>query len=133
MLAAAHLKRRRSPPLIVAGGPQVISSRASAELALRAGLFDVIAIGDGEETLLDLYRAFRLGQGIPRAIEGTVTLDVTGKTIQRLERKLQRMKEIARPSFDNIPMQAYEDVPALRALPRQFSRGCTDRCTFCSE
>ena len=133
LLAAAHLKRRRSPPLIIAGGPQVTSSRASAELALRAGLFDVIALGDGEETLLDLYRAFRLGQGIPRSIEGTVTLDVTGKTMQRLERKLHRMKEIARPSFDKIPMQAYQDVPTLRALPLQFSRGCTDRCTFCSE
>src|ERR1043166_9566385 len=31
LIAAAHLKRRAQPPLIIAGGPQVSSSQASAE------------------------------------------------------------------------------------------------------
>lgn len=38
VLAAAHLKRRRNPPVIIAGGPQVTASPVSAALGLRSGL-----------------------------------------------------------------------------------------------
>jgi hypothetical protein len=58
LLAAAHLKHRARPPFIVAGGPQVSQSAASAQLGLRSGLFDAVAVGEGEETLLDLYEHY---------------------------------------------------------------------------
>jgi radical SAM superfamily enzyme YgiQ (UPF0313 family) len=133
LMAAAHLKRRRRPPMIIAGGPQVTSSAASADLALRAGLLDVVALGDGEETLLEVYRSFQQAGDVPRGVPGTATLEASSGKVQRVERKLKRMKEIACPSFDKIPIHAYQVEGRLRALPLQFSRGCTDRCTFCSE
>ena len=49
LLAAHHLKRRSNPPFIVAGGPQLTESPASAELALRSGLFDAVAQGEGKK------------------------------------------------------------------------------------
>src|SRR5215471_4526932 len=58
LLAAHHLKRRTYPPFILAGGPQLMESPASAALALRSGLFDAVAQGEGEETLRGLYTAF---------------------------------------------------------------------------
>src|SRR6516225_2396381 len=58
LLAAHHLKRRPHPPFIIAGGPQLTESPASAALALRSGLFDAVAQGEGEETLRAVYTAF---------------------------------------------------------------------------
>src|SRR6516225_622499 len=58
LLAAHHLKRRPHPPFIIGGGPQLTESPASAALALRSGLFDAVARGEGEETLRAIYAAF---------------------------------------------------------------------------
>src|SRR5262249_55078261 len=46
LVAAHHLKRRPHPPFIVAGGPQLTESPASAALGLRGGLFDAVAHGE---------------------------------------------------------------------------------------
>jgi len=133
LMAAAHLKRRPRPPVIVAGGPQVTASRAAAELGLRSGLFDVVALGEGEETLLDLYRAFRRGGGVPAGVAGTLTVDPATGGLRREERKLLRLEALPLPSFAEMPLQAYQADDSYRILPFQLSRGCTDRCSFCSE
>jgi hypothetical protein len=76
LLAARHLKRRSDPPFIVAGGPQLTESPASAALALRSGLFDAVAQGEGEETLHVLYTAFcENGRKRVQGIAGTQYVD----------------------------------------------------------
>src|SRR5205085_12695203 len=76
LLAAHHLKRRRTPPFIVAGGPQLTESPASAALGLRSSLFDAVATGEGEETLRALYTAFCDNQRRPvTGVAGTPYLD----------------------------------------------------------
>lgn len=132
LMAAAQLKRRRNPPFIIAGGPQVSSSRASAELGLRSGLFDMVAVGEGEQTLLDVYNAFsrdgRVGEGIP----GTVCRTSSG-TFSRSQRPLMRLTSLPTPSFAEMHLAAYQTEKRFRTVPLQFSRGCTDKCEFCSE
>jgi radical SAM superfamily enzyme len=132
LFAAAHLKRRQKPPVIVAGGPQVTASNASAALGLRAGLFDVVATSEGEETLYELYTAFDRTGVIPIGLPGTVTLDHSNGSLVRTERRLGRLDLMPMPSYDEIPIEAYQQDDG-RALPLHFSRGCTDKCSFCSE
>lgn len=132
LLAAAHLKRRPRPPVIIAGGPQVTSSRASAALGLRSGLFDVVALSEGEATLLEVYSEFVRTGAVSSAIPGTATLNGAGEVI-RQERKLLRLDSLPLPSFEEMPLQAYQMEEGYRAVPYQLSRGCTDKCSFCSE
>ncbi|AUX45955.1 uncharacterized protein SOCE26_074570 [Sorangium cellulosum] len=140
MLAAAHLKRRRSPPFIVVGGPQVTESAHSAQLGLASGLFDAVALSDGEETLLSLYEAFCQGGGeVTTFVPGTMQRDPETNGFRVTDRKPLRMKELPLPSFEEMSIMAYGrpyDDPKynnLRILPFQLSRGCTDKCSFCSE
>lgn len=131
LIAASHLKRRRVPPFIVAGGPQVTQSRASASLGLMSGLFDATVIGEGEETLLNLYEAFLNGNGhVSEQVPGTAVLDRTSGNITEIDRKLLLMSTLPTPDFSRMPLSLYGSP---RKLPLQMSRGCTDRCAFCSE
>lgn len=132
LMAAANLKRRPNPPFIVAGGPQVTGSPSSAQLGLRSGLFDVVALSEGEETLLDLYNNFSRGQGVPQGIPGTMWLDSSSSKFCQAERSLMRISELPAPSFAEMNFEAYQKDEE-RMVPFQLSRGCTDKCEFCSE
>lgn len=131
LLAAAHLKRARRETLVVAGGPQVAESRASAELGLRSGLFDVVALGEGEATLLEVYAAFRDGRST-RGIPGTAWLEADGRTVSRSPRPLLKMAELGPPAFEKTFVPAYRRR-GLRVLSHALSRGCVGQCAFCSE
>lgn len=135
LMAAAHLKRRPNPPMIVLGGPQVTESKPSAKLALRAGLADFIGQGEGEETLLRLYEAFREERGIPsRSLPGTMRYDAATGQFETAERPLLRLANLPLPAFDQMNLPAYwSKEHKLRTLTYELSRGCTDKCTFCSE
>lgn len=135
LMAAAHLKRRRNPPLIVLGGPQVTESKASAHLALRAGLADFAALGEGEETLLRLYEAFREERHIPtRSVPGTMRYVSSTGQFETAERPLLRLSNLPLPAFDQMPLPSYwSKEHRLRTVTYELSRGCTDKCTFCSE
>ncbi|HEY8696866.1 MAG TPA: radical SAM protein [Rhizomicrobium sp.] len=132
LMAAAHLKRRRNPPVIVAGGPQVSSSEASAQLGLGSGLFDVVAVGEGEQTLLDVYNAFARDGRVGDGIAGTLVKTAPG-VFARTPRALMRLTTMPAPSFAEMHISAYQTDDLYRTVPLQFSRGCTDKCEFCSE
>jgi radical SAM superfamily enzyme YgiQ (UPF0313 family) len=133
LLAAHHLKRRAHPPFIVAGGPQLTESPASAALALRNGLFDAVAQGEGEETLRALYQAFCAnGRRRVQGVEGTMYVDSQSRQLKSAPRPLLKMRSLSFPSFDEMAIDEYQ-IDDDRTLPFQLSRGCTDKCTFCSE
>jgi len=133
LMAAAYLKQRKNPPTIIAGGPQVTSSKASAALALKSGLIDLVAEGDGEQTLFEIYNHYSIHKTLPTNVSGTSFYNgFTGK-VESNARKVPKMNAIACPSFDEMPIHSYQSEVGVRALPLQFSRGCTDKCSFCSE
>jgi radical SAM superfamily enzyme YgiQ (UPF0313 family) len=133
LLAAHHLKRRRHPPFIVAGGPQLTESPASAALGLRGGLFDAVAQGEGEETLRALYAAFcESGRRRVGGIAGTQYIDSRSGELVTALRPLLKMDALPVPSYDEMSIDEYQ-IDDDRTLPFQLSRGCTDKCTFCSE
>jgi len=133
LLAAAHLKRRARAPFIVAGGPQVSQSAASARLGLRSGLFDAVAVGEGEETLFDLYEHYSPQQrALTAPIAGALLPDPGAPGLAYAERPLLRLKELPLPDFDEMHLPAYR-IGGKRVATYQLSRGCTDKCSFCSE
>ncbi len=134
LLFAAHLKRLPRPPVIVGGGPQFTESHSSAALALRSRLFDYVVTGEGEASLLDLYsREAASSTGTASSVPGTLALNLQGEVQRGPERPLLSPGEIPVPAFDQIPLLSYQEVGAPRELPYHLSRGCTDKCTFCSE
>jgi radical SAM superfamily enzyme YgiQ (UPF0313 family) len=132
-LLSTHLKRRAHPPFIVAGGPQLTESPSSAALALRSGLLDAVAQGEGEETPRTLYEAFcDNGRRRVQGIEGTMYVDSQSGELKSSPRTLLKMRSLPFPSFDEMAIDEYQ-IDDDRTLPFQLSRGCTDKCTFCSE
>src|SRR5262249_21719901 len=133
LVAAYHLKRRSRPPFIIAGGPQLTESPASAALALRSGVLDAVAQGEGEETLRALYTAFcENGRKRVQGVAGTSYCDSQTKRLVSVPRPLLKMGTLPVPSFDEMSVDEYQ-IDDDRSLPFQLSRGCTDKCTFCSE
>ncbi|MDB5073158.1 MAG: hypothetical protein JWM87_4269 [Candidatus Eremiobacteraeota bacterium] len=133
LLFAAHLKRLSDPPTIVAGGPQLTESRASAALALRSGLLDGVVVGEGESALLEAYRLTREHGGLRgQSLPGGATLASDGTVEYGPKRPLLKPDDIALPAFDQMPLLAYQQA-GLRTVPYHLSRGCTNKCTFCSE
>lgn len=121
---------------IIMGGEHIT---ASAEYVLRCckGVA-ACALGEGEETLLDVIEAVRNGTPLSE-VPGLVTRDASGATIRTAPRK--RMRDIDRlpwPAWELTPIRNYLDaqtthgVARRRAMPLLASRGCPYQCTFCS-
>jgi B12-binding domain/radical SAM domain protein len=99
----------------VCGG---VHATAEPALTLRAG-WDLVAIGEGERTIVDLVRAARDGADL-RAVRATAHLDFTGALVQR-----GRGETIV---LDEWPPFA----PAHGRLgPIEITRGCIYACGFC--
>ena len=112
---------------------------STPEFMLERTTADIVAIGEGEETLLEIMMAKR-GQGITLAEiqsiayrnNGTITTNPRRKTIKYLN-------ELPMPAWDLFPMDNYTDCllfagmkkPRDKAFPLTSTRGCTDKCSFC--
>jgi radical SAM superfamily enzyme YgiQ (UPF0313 family) len=132
LLFAAHLKRRRPAPTIVLGGPQVTESPASAALALRSRIVDYVVLGEGEASLCELYSVVRDDGTTARPVPGTLALSAGDVIVRGPARPLLAPVEIPTPAFDQMALRSYEQTGML-TVPYHLSRGCTDKCTFCSE
>jgi radical SAM superfamily enzyme YgiQ (UPF0313 family) len=139
----AALARRVAPScLIVAGGPH--ATHLSHHLLAHYPQIDVVARGEGEETMLDLVRARQEGDPIPRlaGISGITFRTPPGPAAApaRAPRTTACHDTTDRPvilDLDRLPHPALD--PAMVGVDpvSQFefiitSRGCPAACTFCS-
>src|SRR5262249_20340363 len=92
----------------------------------------VVALSEGEETLLDLYTNFSPGRGVRQGVAGTMWMDPVSGQFHQSERSLMRIGHMPAPSFAEMHFEAYQE-DEYRKAPFQLSRGCTDKCEFCSE
>lgn len=124
---------------IVLGGPEV---RNHAENFLRHGA-DLIVVGEGEETMLDIVRRLQeRGTGISNyelatGIDGCITLDDRGELSQSPERRLLRdLDELPAPARHQIQLTRYLDAWRSRhgysAISVSTMRGCPYTCKWCS-
>jgi radical SAM superfamily enzyme YgiQ (UPF0313 family) len=120
---ARMIKAEFPDSIVVAGG---LHPTALPDEALATGHVDYVVRGEGEEVMLQLYRAIR-GAGDPTTLLG-VSYRRDGRAYHNPEAPLI-------PDLDDIPMFPYE----LFAHPKYdmgfltTSRGCPYKCTYCSQ
>ena len=130
LVAAIKKENEVNRCLFVVGGPL---PSWSPEGFLQA--FDVIAIGEGEETMVELAKCFEHGIGFS-SINGLVYKD-GGQIVHTEPRKfIEHLDDLAFPSrelFDNVAYKKYyKDRFGYSTSAMITSRGCPFSCDFCS-
>lgn len=121
---------RKDCELLVAGGPLPTSN---PEDFLQ--FFDVVCIGEGEETMLELVQAVQNRDEL-RKVKG-ITYRENGKTVLTPARDfMKNLDDIpfpARETFDNRAYQRYYSTNfGYTTTSVMTSRGCPFECDFCS-
>jgi hypothetical protein len=132
IMAAAELKRLSAPPYVVIGGPQCTDSEVAGDLPLACQLVDAVVVGEGEQTFLELQAQI---DPVHRTLQGPVPAGAKvwrdGAVYTGGRRTLMRLDDAPLPDFGAMDLDVYSDK--ARQISYQLSRGCTDRCEFCSE
>lgn len=125
------------PRALISGG---VNARALRDHFLNSG-YDVVALGDGEATIVDLVRAYAKESPDLSTIPG-IAYRANGRTmVQPVARGgNQRLEAVSPPALEALPLDVYQRIgiphagvmpPGTRFAALQTSRGCQDRCTFC--
>lgn len=129
---AIHMAQalKKDCELLVAGGPLPTSS---PEEFLQ--FFDVVGIGEGEETMLDLVQVFLDGKSLEN-VKG-IAYKKNGKTIFTTSRGLiENLDGIPFPAREMFSNEAYKKYYSRNfgytTTSVMTSRGCPFECDFCS-
>ena len=131
MLELAHIPfsakdRDDSFPLMIAGGPCSINPAPYEEF------FDLISIGEGEETLVALSALYKKHNGDKKKIiEEAVNIDgMYAPSLTRREVKKSIVKDINTSAYPLRPLVPNLEIIHDRAVVELF-RGCYAGCRFC--
>ncbi len=132
---AARLKKRLPRVPLVAGGHHVT---ALPLLSLRDfPAFDIIVVGEGERTLLNLVETWNTG-GDLLAVKGLALRDADGSgRLTAPRERIQMLDSLPFPAWDllpDIPNNYRAPVFQTRSYPVFWwvtSRGCSGQCRFC--
>lgn len=110
---------------------------AAPEYFLRKTGADIVGIGEGEITFVELLDAFE-GKRSLESVDGIAFIDSEGKYIKTKPRELiKNIDEIAWPAYDLFDMTYYSllRLPNIkgseRCMPVLSGRGCIFQCNFC--
>ncbi len=148
---ATAIKEARPDVLLVGGGEHFTGL---PELSLEQAPFDVVALGEGEETMVDIlrrYGAFLEERGgdpgdpaelVPEWAEGCPGIGYRGRDGEVvLEERRARVRDvdgIPPPAWDLLQVLTYDQnrfVSGIRkgiTVPILATRGCPYRCAYCS-
>ena len=131
---AERVRARFPRALLVLGGEH---GTAVPEHVLHAGTFDVVVLGEGEETLVDLLRARTAGR--PLAAVRGIAFREDGRVVQTgLSPRTKAVDAIPLPDWNAFPIEEYiarhqiNGINLGRSMPILGTRGCPFQCTFCS-
>lgn len=120
LLFAEQIKKN-SNKKVVFGGAGCYEDKI--EEYLRAGI-DAVIVGEGEQTLLEFVKDFKLCKGVYMLQNDKV---VYGGT-----RPLLDIDSLPIPNFVDI-IDDYRKMTPNPWISSSFLRGCTNRCAFCDE
>ena len=125
-LQAARMARKTNPEAVIVWGG--IHPSLLPEQTIRHDLVDVVVIGEGEETFLDVVRNVFQGNDLLN-IPGTCVQDSNGEVITGPQRHLIDFNSMPIPAYDLIDIKDYIGIE--HQFDYQSSRGCPYRCQFC--
>jgi anaerobic magnesium-protoporphyrin IX monomethyl ester cyclase len=99
---------------------------------------DVVMIGEGEQTLLELVYYERERARDIKDINGIVFRDSSGATIKTLPRKVMHdLDELPLPAWDLVNMEAYKNAwmgsVGYFSINIGTTRGCPFKCNWCAK
>ena len=131
---ADAIRARFPRALLVLGGEH---GTAVPEHVLATSPFDVVVLGEGEETFVELLRA--RARGAPLAeVKGIAYRDNGRVVTTGLSERRRDVDGIAPPDWASFPIGEYIDrhqtngMNLGRSMPILGTRGCPFQCTFCS-
>lgn len=120
-------------PLVLGGE----HGTAVPEHVLKNSPFDVIVLGEGEETILALLGAIKTGRPYAE-VKGIAFRDGDEIVTTGLSARRRDVDDIPSPDWDALPIEQYisghqiNGVNMGRSMPLLATRGCPYQCTFCS-
>ena len=127
--------RKRFPnALLVLGGEH---GTAVPEHVLLSSPFDVVVLGEGEDTFVNLLHARVNGTPL-HEVKGIALRDGTDIVNTGLSPRTRDVDSIPLPDWDSFPIEEYIErhqingVNVGRSMPILATRGCPYECTFCS-
>jgi anaerobic magnesium-protoporphyrin IX monomethyl ester cyclase len=131
----AQAVREKFPDvLLVLGGEH---GTAVPEHVLNTSPIDVVVLGEGEETFVELLRA-RAARRPLAEVQG-IAFREGGRVVSTgLSPRRRDVDAIPLPAWDAFPIQAYiarhqtNGINLGRSMPMLGTRGCPFQCTFCS-
>ncbi|MFH1463797.1 MAG: radical SAM protein [Pseudomonadota bacterium] len=132
VLEIAQLVRRVAPrALVVVGGPHMT---IYPKESLTWDCIDVTAVGDGEDTLLEICERIEGGDA-PWDVPGTAARRPDGEVVLNPPRPLNHdLDRFPFTAFDLMPMERYHCLTVLKPMATMVtSRGCPWHCGYCSQ
>ncbi|MFN4152080.1 MAG: B12-binding domain-containing radical SAM protein [Candidatus Sericytochromatia bacterium] len=111
---------------IIFGGPQITQSPSTRELLIKTGLADMLVLGEGEQPVVEILKAFENKTSFDEII-GVKTLNNFDKPDTYSQ--TANVQKLPTPSYEGMPFETFRN----KAIPVYANRGCTFRCHFCSE
>jgi radical SAM superfamily enzyme YgiQ (UPF0313 family) len=133
----AKIVKRVSPStLTVLGGPHI--SMAGEDTISHVKQVDVLVVGEGERTIVELARTIKEG-GSLKNVPGIYFRDTDGQIVATGRRsRIEELDDLPFPARHKIPMDKYNffvetrDGKKRRAQNLMTSRGCPFNCYFCA-
>jgi anaerobic magnesium-protoporphyrin IX monomethyl ester cyclase len=132
---AIAIKKSFPNVLIVVGGEH---PTAATDMVLDSGVIDIVVIGEGEETFVEILDCIKHGKKY-FDLSGIAYLDVFKNVVFNEKRKrIRNIDDFPYPDWDQWSIREYIDYGQVtginlgRAIPILGSRGCPYECTFCS-
>lgn len=127
-----EIKRHGRKAYFICGGPFLASS--SSIIMTNEASIDFMAMGEGENTMLELLQSLAMGHDDFAHITGLVWRDNTGNVIENGPRKVIReLDELPFPDRDFLELGGCDSFgDSLETARISTSRGCVAHCTFCN-
>ncbi len=133
----ARIAKETNPKIItLLGGPHISMAREDTIKHRRE--VDIVSIGEGENTIIELAKAFESGDSLEK-VKGLIFRDEEGEIIYTGERpKIDDLDTLPLPARHLIPMEKYNfymetrDGRKRKAQNIMTSRGCPFNCYFCA-
>ncbi len=134
LLVQSHLIKKHFPQIkIIMGGPL---ATAEYKMLLTKHYADVVVLGEGEFTLIELIKSPEWTKGILSSIPGIAFLSNAGVESTGCKEPIKDLDSLGYPKWDKFPIFKYDNKTLHRAMPYfpiMMSRGCPYDCINCTK